>query len=324
MAAVRGTSVKALNIGVLGAGRHALQSHIAPMVRLGHKVRVWDPNLAATRDAALCGAYTASEEEIFAGSDGIIVCTPDRLHTESLEKAASSGIPCLVEKPAAVTKEDLENLQEILLIGLAPISTCHPRRTDPPFLWLKGILPAFAKELGPVKHIEFEFNYPQPRTGQAPMHASLLTDHFGHEIDLMEFLLGHTEQTTGRDALDAERDKQLNYRAVGERSDGVTFTFTGKRTDPMQVTYDEELSLVFADGELSLNAETGEAILKTGEGTRQLEAAPTNYEARFTAVNDDFARQILQGDEGYVSREQIWRNSFSAVMLDLEGHFTLR
>jgi hypothetical protein len=128
---------------------------------------------------------------------------------------------------------------------------------------------------------------------------------------------------TGRDVLASDLDPQLNYQVQGTRSDGVTFEFTGLRTDPNQRSYHEVLTVEFKDGLVTVDSEAGQSFV-TGKGiTKPLSLSGTDYDVRFTAVNENFTELIQGTGIPYVSTEQIWRNTKATVDLDTTGLFDL-
>jgi predicted dehydrogenase len=314
-------------VGVLGAGRHAVQGHIAPLRALGAPVLAWDPDPAALARVQAPGVRAGvSEDDVLSGCDVLVVCSPDRFHTAALVAAVERGLPVLIEKPVCVSAADLDRARPLLAGDPAtstPVLSCHPRRTDPPFAGLRALLPGLVAELGPVTSAEFRFDYPPPRAGQPQLHASLLTDHVGHELDLLDFLFGAPERVEGADVLPAGADPQLEYAVEGERSDGIGFRFSGARTDPAQAGYDEVLTVRFAGGRATAGSRSGSAGVSAGGRTRPLDLGGTDYEARFRAVNANLLDVVAGSAPPYVSAGQIWRNTVAAVDLDRAGRFTL-
>jgi predicted dehydrogenase len=203
------------------------------------------------------------------------------------------------------------------------VLSCHPRRTDPPFAGLRVLLPGLVAELGPVVSAEFRFDYPPPRADQPQLHASLLTDHFGHELDLIDFLFGVPDRVEGADMLPASADPQLEYRVEGQRSDGIGLRFGGARTDPAQVGYDELLTVRFEGGLATAGSKPGSALVTVDGRTRSLGLAGTDYDERFRAVNANLLAVAADEAAPYVSATQIWRNSVATVDLDRTGRFAL-
>lgn len=68
-----------------------------------------DPERAA-KSAAQLGARACSYDELPAGADGVVVCTPPALHAEHTLHALRAGAGALVEKPLCTTLADADAL----------------------------------------------------------------------------------------------------------------------------------------------------------------------------------------------------------------------
>ncbi len=68
-----------------------------------------DPARAAA-SAARLGATVCTYDELPAGSDGVVVCTPPALHASQTLAAARAGAAVLVEKPLCTTLADADRL----------------------------------------------------------------------------------------------------------------------------------------------------------------------------------------------------------------------
>jgi predicted dehydrogenase len=147
------------------------------------------------------------------------------------------------------------------------VSTCHPRRFDPPFLKTKAYLENRAalqtdfdtsSELGEVVGFEFNFDYHQP--SKRGLHHSLMFDHLNHEVDAMHFLFGFGELTN----LIKRYDGETEFKVTGQRTDGITFTFTGARHRKERI-YPEDMIIRFTNGSLAIDLHAGKAVLESGD-----------------------------------------------------------
>lgn len=68
-----------------------------------------DPSRAAEA-ASRVGATACRYDELPAGADGVVVCTPPRQHAEHALAAMAAGTPVLVEKPLCATLEEADRL----------------------------------------------------------------------------------------------------------------------------------------------------------------------------------------------------------------------
>ncbi|HTM68687.1 MAG TPA: Gfo/Idh/MocA family oxidoreductase [Candidatus Binatia bacterium] len=311
---------KKVRYAVIGCGEHALRGHAIP----GKEV----PNLELV---ALCDpsqdqmlkfeeAYGApldkrtSEKDVLAdpGVDAVLIASPDRFHAESLFDAIFAGKHALCEKPLATDRHDLQAVVTALARagekGLV-VTSCHPRRCDPPFLWVKEHLPSFVDQYGPVIGIDFDFSYHKP--GKQGLHVGLLMDHINHEYDLMNFLFGRSKATARKLV-----DSQTRYHAVGIRKDGIAFSFAGTRLLERRV-YPEYCRLRFERGSLEVDCGRGVAEVRghdTGATTPRY-AGETDYRLRFVAVMANFAASVLGAEANYLAHEDLLGNTEIGIAL---------
>lgn len=314
---------KRLGIGVIGLGVHALRAHIDHFGGLPARlVSVRDTDaakMAKFPEAKACADEAAmlADPEV----DAVMVMTPDRFHIGTALAALKAGKHVFVEKPVIDRAEDEGLLREAVALAAASgrvLTTCHPRRFDPPFIWLKANLGRLTEGLGEPLGFGFDFSYHAPRPETRGLHRSLLLDHFGHEVDLMHFLFG-------RRPFEASRlvDGELRYHVTGVRDDGLTFSFHGTRMLRKPV-YPESCTVRFARGEMLMDMQGGLArIFDRDNGTVREEACgTTDYDVRFRAVNGTFVRAALGLGPDYLEAEDLLVNNLSAVALAEDGSFS--
>jgi 2-polyprenyl-6-methoxyphenol hydroxylase-like FAD-dependent oxidoreductase len=111
-----------MSAAIVGAGAagflHALsfRAHGVPVSF------VFDPDAARAKNLAeLCGARVVAGVDALARTDVdcISICSPPRWHVEQAERCAGKGRTVFVEKPVAVSAEELARLA--LLPGCVPI-----------------------------------------------------------------------------------------------------------------------------------------------------------------------------------------------------------
>jgi predicted dehydrogenase len=318
-----------LKLAFIGLGEHQSRAHIKHLLTLQQAglaielVGAYDPSPRAfddiTHDYGITLQPFASPEDLVGheGLDAVFVSSPDEYHTAQLHLALEQGLHVFCEKPITVTLEDAARLRVCLAMaarkGLV-VSSCHPRRFDPPFTALKAAVPDLVEQWGPLKHFDFSFWYHEV-TDAWKMERSLLSDHFGHEIDLVRFLFG--AQTFGVRKLSDSFDF---YEATGQTDTGLTFRFMGSRALEASV-YHESVRLDFTKGALFYNLNTGVGTeLPSGERFR---FPAIDYDTRFLAVNENFISAIRGTAENYLSHEDLLANNLSSVGLSARGAFQL-
>jgi predicted dehydrogenase len=250
--------------------------------------------------------------------DALIICSPDHVHEEQLALGITAGKHVLAEKPLADAHSQLvsvvRSLQEAQDQGLV-VSSCHPRRFDPPFTYLRSALPRLRAQLGEALDIRFDFFYHQPsKTG---LHKGLLLDHISHEIDLVNWLFGYSTITAHK-----LYDSVTRYGAAGSREDGLCFTFFGSR-DLDRRMYTEFARVRFQRGEVEVNTENGIATIhdiESGEVSHEV-CGPTDYERRFFAINQDFVSAIINETSPYLSPSDLIINTEIGIALSEDGFY---
>jgi len=306
--------------GVIGCGEHAIQSHVIPNKDVAELelAGVYDLSTArASRFADEVGEATqtfASRRELLASKIGaVVIATPDECHFDDLTATIRAGKHAFVEKPLAVNLAELEALPQVLQEadenGLV-VSSCHPRRYDPPFMWLKDQLSTFREQFGHPLQLRFDFSYHKPAR-EWKHERGLLLDHANHEIDLASYLFGHSSFGATRliDCYD-------RYQVAGMRDDGISFDFAGTRR-LNTLTYPEWTTIRFETGEVMIDSHKGLARIndhETGQETNQ-SIPTTDYELRGSATMKNFGRTILGLTECYLSPQDLYVNTALSVRL---------
>lgn len=258
-------------------------------------------------DPAICAAFVSS---------------PDQYHIAQTRALLQAGKHVFCEKPLLHTLSEVPALVENILLAEQKwliLSSCHPRRFDRPFLWLKRYI-SEPNPLGKIQSVHFDFHYPVPEEGKDGLHSGLLADHFNHEIDLVHFYLGFSH-------FDAEKisDSQESYEVRWTREDVVTFHFHGERNRPRWANYAESIMIVGETGAITVNVETGEATLsQNGASTVLARGLQTDYVWRFQATTSNFIDAIVAGGRSYLTPEDLLINNLSWVVLVEEGRFSSR
>lgn len=314
-----------IKIAFIGLGEHQSRAHIKHLLSLQEAgeamelVGAYDPSPKAFEDLARDFGITllqfSSPKELVEhpGLNTVFISSPDEFHTEQLQMAVSQDLHVFCEKPISVSSDDALLLGPILAQasrkGLV-VSSCHPRRFDPPFIAMKEHLSSMIRSFGEFKHFDFSFWYHEV-TDAWKKNRSLLSDHFGHEIDLLRFLFGPG-------AFQAKKlaDSFDFYEVTGETDIGITFRFMGSRALP-EVVYQESVRLDFAKGSVFFNLNTGE-IIELPSGNRSY-GPVIDYDSRFLAVNKNFLDSIRGTTKNYLTHQDLLCNNLSSVDLTESG-----
>lgn len=317
-------------LAIIGCGDHAERGHVDSLLALGRSIdALVDPNVAAREKMQATLPHTAqhfeSLEKFQAGNikiDGWVICSPDRFHLDTLQAAIEAGVHVLVDKPLATELGEVERLRTALQrgkdMGLA-ISACHPRRHDPPYLWLKETLKTWAPRLGGVVHVDTEFYYHSP--SKHDLHHGLLIDHINHEIDIVSWLLGFSH-------IKAHKlyDSETRYSAAGVRDDGISFCFVGSRHLDCSV-YGESMRIRCRSGEIHIDTHTGSARILDHNQARYRETVllgkcgVTDYVKRFADLNKAWIGYMNGGEAPYTI-EQMMLNTEMGIYLTHDGHYS--
>lgn len=156
-----------IQYGVIGCGEHALQTHAIPNkdtaeLELAGVYDISSERMAnfAAKTGLAVQEFTSREELLGSYVSAVLIGTPDEFHLDDLAAAVRAGKHAFVEKPLAVNLGQLAALQDVLVeVGEKElvVSSCHPRRYDPPYTWLKDNLLGLRERLGEPLQVKFDF-----------------------------------------------------------------------------------------------------------------------------------------------------------------------
>lgn len=137
---------------------------------------------------------TANELLELADLDGIFICTRCGLHTEMASMALKRGIPIFLEKPVAITKEQLQELVAIKELAVGKVTVSFPLRETVICREVKKIINR--GELGDITMVQAVNNVPY---GSVYFHSwyrdetltgGLFLQKMTHDIDYITYLTG--------------------------------------------------------------------------------------------------------------------------------------
>ena len=320
---------KQINVGIVGLGEHMVRAHIQHLLPMpGVQILRWfDPN-----EKADVSCFTSLEKQPIRSKfreilndeeiNVVFIGSPDKYHAEQLLSCVQAGKSVFCEKPMITEMNDRILLEEVLDIAKQKeliVSSCHPRRFDPPFVWLKERLTEDKKwvedKLGRITDFIFVFCYHEV-TDEWKKNRSLLKDHFGHEIDLYRFLFGSTHEWEAV----KEFDWHDSYKVIGTSKDEnfPNFTFTGYRTLKEKV-YQETVTLKGTKDAVVMQLNTGKNVFM-----KDLSGGvfpKIDYEKRFKLVNEDFIRAVRGEGDSYLTHADMLVNNISSIELCSEDEY---
>ena len=153
--------------------------------------------------------------------DGVIITTPDRLHHGQAMDAIRAGYPVLLEKPAAASQEEFDDLLEESERTGVPVSVCLVMRYHPYFRRIKEIVES--GEIGRIVSIDHTESIGPDRMGHTfvrglwsrkDLSGPIFLSKCSHDVDFLLWLAG------GR-ALDVSSEGGLTVFHAGHAPAGA-------------------------------------------------------------------------------------------------------
>lgn len=316
-----------VKVGLVGLGDHMLQSHLALLKDYDNVLIVgaFDPSEKSfervQKEYNLTLKSFPSYEALLLEVDAIFISTPDRFHFSQMKLAVEAEKHVFCEKPLCINEEETLGLAEILKIAKEKklvVSSCHPRRYDLPYSWVKENLVEFVKRYGKVMNVKLDFTYHKPALDKAQLHGgSMRIDHVNHEIDYINFLFGISEMKAWQ-----KEDTFDFYEMAGKRKDGISFDFFGTRRLDGRI-YDESIVVRFERATLTVYTKSSGSNIydhETGEKI-DIKVPKTDYDLRFAGINKNFISTILGEEECYLTHEDLLLNSKFSIHFDRNEYY---
>ena len=129
--------------------------------------------------------------------DGVIITTPDRLHHRQAAEAIRAGYPVLLEKPAAASQAEFDDLLEESERTGVPVSVCLIMRYHPYFRRIKEIVDS--GEIGRILSIDHTESIGPDRMGHTfvrglwsrkDLSGPIFLSKCSHDVDFLLWLAG--------------------------------------------------------------------------------------------------------------------------------------
>lgn len=217
-----------LNVAFIGVGNRAGKylSCLPADVKVAFLI---DPNpvrlsQAAARYGVPASACFPDAESFFSSRrevDGAIITTPDRLHHQQATAAIRAGYPVLLEKPAAASQEEFDDLLEESERTVVPVSVCLVMRYYPFCRRIKEIVES--GEIGRILSIDHTEAIGPDRMGHTfvrglwsrkDLSGPIFLSKCSHDVDFLLWL-------TGGRALDVSSECGLTEFHAGKAPAGA-------------------------------------------------------------------------------------------------------
>jgi predicted dehydrogenase len=319
-----------LRLAIVGAGAFARGVHIPNLQRLTDTFRLetvisrHGPTAADT--ARQVGARTAGTDykEALADPalDAVLIATRHHLHAEMVELALRQGKHVFVEKPLALTEQELENLDNVVNELAASPSGCpvvfvgFNRRYSP---YLVRLRESLAQRSTPL-NLSYRINsgyLPPEHWVHGPEGGGRVLGEACHFFDLFRFLTGASAvevSATGIRAARRDVSPDDNFSATIRYADGslctLVYTAQGSRDLPkesMEMHWDERSVLL--------------------DDYRSLRGFGVKLDLRTRRQEKGHCEELLafhQAVRGDLNRGTLWEEAVAATRTALEVHSQLR
>ena len=324
---------KKIRLGFIGCGKHgARHADAARELPDDFEITaVHDIDFEAMR--AVAGDHSDAKEDSATSLmmrrdvDAVVIATPPEFHLFTMSAATDHGKHVLCEKPLWKSGFSRGNAEHVLADatekGLV-VTSCHPRRFDPLYFYVKENMEAWQERWGKLVSFNFHFLYHRPSEGWRKT-DSLLMDHLNHEIDLLHFLCGEqgVRLTKVRDGFD-------HYDVVGETASKINIVFSGLRRLKSRA-YCNELELAFERGHIRANGDLVHGIVNDVVTEHPFEFNAYDAFKVFTRTHSpmsslrsimrNFACSIRGEELNYLTHEEMIRNTTACTALVETGSY---
>jgi myo-inositol 2-dehydrogenase/D-chiro-inositol 1-dehydrogenase len=147
------------------------------------------PERAEWTARSIGGRVCSSREELFDNCDAVLVCTPNKTHTEIASASVGAGKHVFCEKPFSIGIDDARKLREVAGGSSGVFQVGHNRRYAPVYATLKQLLAGDRAHSAHIKMNRGELKNPV-WTGDVNVTGGFLYETTIHLFDMMRFQFG--------------------------------------------------------------------------------------------------------------------------------------
>ena len=327
--------MKPLGIGIIGCGSIAMTAHIPALLEIdtgGRLVAVSD--IDETRFSTLrekLGLNTCYHDynDLLSNPlvEGVIICLPTDLHLEATVAAAKAGKHILLEKPIANTREDADQIIDVVRSYGVKLSVGHVRRLIPQYEKLKTYIDAGL--LGDLFALRAEVNTDWPlegwRSEQLRVGPGVYLDFLIHDLDSLLWLGGDIAEVyaLGTRIPHRELEMETSLAAVFRFTSGalgsLTWNLSACGFGPPN--FREKLEAYGTSGTVFADLKTGDldisfrhmgipsnlaldGLVHTNVGSTFSADAQLNRRQVFSRQLKLFVKSVVEGTDPYVTGDQ--------------------
>lgn len=147
------------------------------------------PERAERAARSIGGKVCSSREELLGNCDAVLVCTPNKTHTEIASHAVAEGKHVFCEKPFSIGIEDAKKLLNVANGSSKVFQVGHNRRYAPVYAKLKELIAQDTPHSAHIKMNRGELKNPV-WTGDVNVTGGFLYETTIHLFDMMRFQFG--------------------------------------------------------------------------------------------------------------------------------------
>lgn len=188
--------MKKVKIGIIGTGYIGnVHGRIYSRDERAEVSALYDiaPEKAERTAKTIGGKVCSSREELFENCDAVLVCAPNKTHTDIASSAVAAGKHVFCEKPFSIGIEDAKKLLDAANGSSKVFQVGHNRRFAPVYAKLKDLLSEDAAHSAHIKMNRGELKNPV-WTGDVNVTGGFLYETTIHLFDMMRFQFGEIEE----------------------------------------------------------------------------------------------------------------------------------
>lgn len=151
------------------------------------------PERADKTAKSIGGKVCGSREELFENCEAVLVCAPNKTHTDIASSALAAGKHVFCEKPFSIGVDDARKLLEAANGSSSVFQVGHNRRYAPVYATLKELLQNDKAHSAHIKMNRGELKNPA-WTGDVNVTGGFLYETTIHLFDMMRFQFGEIEE----------------------------------------------------------------------------------------------------------------------------------